>query len=199
MSALYLSTTDNVIDDLVTSYGYAEIDAGNAVDVFTRAAEGDKKAQKILDETAEALAILCINICRILDPEFIIIGGGMSQAGDTLLSLINCYFQKKSWTILDDTVRIILAKNASNSGIIGSALYASSCYYNRTKKREDDLMYSDALQCNHVDDFDGDTNYDNNAQRFKKKVKSLEVLNYMDSNSSFNYDRSDVSNANFIF
>lgn len=31
-------------------------------------------AQNIINETAEVLSVLCINICRMLDPEFIVIG-----------------------------------------------------------------------------------------------------------------------------
>ena len=117
-------------DDLVTQYDSVEIEMGGAVDVFTRAAGGDSSARQILDETAEALSILCINICRILDPEFIIIGGGMSRAGDSLLSLLHLHFRRRAWTILDDEVKIVLSQQGEHAGVIGAALHASACYYN---------------------------------------------------------------------
>ena len=116
-------------DDLVTKPDYTEIEIGNASDVFARAANGDENAQKILNETVDALSVLCINLCRILDPDFIIIGGGMSHAGDTLLSLLKSKFKSRSWTILDDEVQIVLANNAEHAGIIGAAMLASSSYH----------------------------------------------------------------------
>lgn len=155
----------------MTKYNYAEIEVGDAYDVFTRAADGDKNAQKILNETVEALSISCINLCRILDPDFIIIGGGMSQAGGTFLSLIKNDFKRKSWTILDDEVKIVLANNAKHSGVIGAALHASSCYY---------TAQNDICQGNEIKD-------DNlNGESFQPlmKIKSKDVLNYMHSNSS---------------
>ena len=113
----------------MTKPNYTEIKIGNASDVFARAANGEETAQKILNETVDALSVLCINLCRILDPDFIIIGGGMSHAGDTLLSLLKSNFKSRSWTILDDEVQIVLANNAEHSGIIGAAMLASSSHH----------------------------------------------------------------------
>ena len=128
-STLLSYDLDNVTDDQGTMQDYTEIKIGNAHDVFIRAANGDRNAQKILNETVDALSVLCINLCRILDPDYIIIGGGMSQAGETLLSLLKSNFRRRSWTILNDEVKIVLANNAEHSGIIGAALLASSCHY----------------------------------------------------------------------
>ena len=43
--------------------------------VFEKAAAGDELATKIVEETAEHLAILCINICRVIDPATIFFAG----------------------------------------------------------------------------------------------------------------------------
>jgi len=52
---------------------YAFIDGdGNelphAKAVFEKAAQGNHLAQQVLEETSERLALLCINICRVVDP-----------------------------------------------------------------------------------------------------------------------------------
>lgn len=119
-----------------------------------------------IDESAEALSILCINICRILDPEFIIIGGGMSLAGDVLLSLIKTKFKNKAWTILDDNVQIVLASECSHAGVIGSALFALT-YYNDITDKQDGETWEPEL--------------------FERKIrpsKSVDVLSFMCSNTS---------------
>lgn len=161
--------TDNVTDDLIVQYESAEIEMGDATDVFTRAEQGDHSAQTILNETAEALATLCINICRILDPEFIIIGGGMSLAGDPLLSLIQTHFKNRAWNILDDDVRIVLSSNSDEAGIVGAALHASLCYI-----RAQDEVAADRVTI----DLNGQV-----AQAMKAS-RSVEVLNYMFNNSN---------------
>lgn len=42
-------------------------------------------------QTAEHLAVMVINICRIVDPEVIVFGGGLAAAGDALLEPIRRY------------------------------------------------------------------------------------------------------------
>lgn len=142
---------------------------GDATDVFTRAEQGDLSAQTILNETAEALALLCINICRILDPEYIIIGGGMSLAGEPLLSLILSNFKERSWDVLDDDVRIVLSSNSDEAGIVGAALHASLCYF-----RSQDELAMDRVTI----ELNGQV-----AQAMKAS-RSVEVLNYMLNNSN---------------
>ena len=160
---------DNVTDDLIIQYESAAIEMGDATDVFTRAEQGDLSAQTILNETAEALALLCINICRILDPEYIIIGGGMSLAGEPLLSLILSNFKERAWDVLDDDVRIVLSSNSDEAGIVGAALHASLCYF-----RSQDELAMDRVTI----ELNGQV-----AQAMKAS-RSVEVLNYMLNNSN---------------
>jgi ROK family len=162
----------------MTQYDSIKIELGDAADVFVRAGEGDEGAQTILNETAEGLSILCINICRILDPEFIIIGGGMSLAGDVLLEPIKKYFRSRSWTVLNDDVSIVIASNSNDAGIIGAALHAMTCFI-RTR---DDLAFETMI-----------LNSSPRTSSIIKASKSVEVLNYMHSNreSGSNKDLSD--------
>ena len=162
------------------------------MDVFTRYLAGDKKAEKIINETAESLSILCINISRILDPEYIIIGGGMSLAGDVFLNLILSNFQKRSWTVLDDNVRIVLASNGKNAGIIGAALHGSICN-NDTQK---DLMtessvhhYDKIVTSSEQEKVEESTSSESEKVTSPariKAVRSLDVLNYMHVNRDTN-------------
>ena len=97
-----------------------------AKEVFQRAQNGDQVAQVVLNETYECLAILCINLCRIIDPDVIIIGGGMALAGDVLLSSVKDYFVRRSWSVMKDSVVLVLGSNATQAGIIGAAMAAKN-------------------------------------------------------------------------
>jgi len=61
-----------------------------AKEVFEFAACGDEVAIRILDKTCECLAVMCINLCRVVDPQVIILGGGMSKAGNYFVSKSIC-------------------------------------------------------------------------------------------------------------
>ena len=65
------------------------VDEGQKVNAYlvTKAAEqGDKEASRIMRETGEWLGIGLSTVINLLNPEVIIIGGGVSLAGDVLFN-----------------------------------------------------------------------------------------------------------------
>lgn len=92
-------------------------------DVFARYATNDFNAVTVVEETAEHLAVMVINVCRVVDPDVIVFGGGLARAGETLLSCIRKYIAKKSWTVLPTEVELVTARS-DNAGVIGPALAA---------------------------------------------------------------------------
>ena len=85
---------------------------------------GDKLAKKITDETAKALAILCINVLHTTEPQRIVFAGGMIAAGDVLLNRIKDYFNEHIWNLKKETVEICFATLGEDAGIIGAAALA---------------------------------------------------------------------------
>jgi hypothetical protein len=67
-------------------------------------------------QTAKYIAVLCINLCRVLDLEVIILGGGMAQAGEDLLSRVKDMISANTWTVLPTNVRICLAQVIHHTG-----------------------------------------------------------------------------------
>jgi predicted NBD/HSP70 family sugar kinase len=49
------------------------------------AAEGDAAAQRLLGDAGRALGVAIANLCNILNPACVIVGGDLSGAGDVLL------------------------------------------------------------------------------------------------------------------
>ena len=60
-------------------------------DVFDAAANGDAVANEILDIVFQDLAEFLGNLCVTVDPEVVVIGGGVSKAGQPLLDGIRKY------------------------------------------------------------------------------------------------------------
>jgi glucokinase len=93
-------------------------------DVYDHLKTGDKLAKKITDETAKALAILCINALHATEPQRIVFAGGMIAAGDILLNRIKDYFNEQIWKLKKETVEICFATLGEDAGIIGAAALA---------------------------------------------------------------------------
>jgi len=93
-------------------------------DVYDHLKAGDKLAKKITDETAKALAILCINVLHTTEPARIVFAGGMIAAGDVLLNRIKDYFNEQIWHLKKETVEICFATLGEDAGIIGAAALA---------------------------------------------------------------------------
>jgi glucokinase len=94
-------------------------------DVYDHLKAGDKLAKKITDETAKALAILCINVLHTTEPARIVFAGGMIAAGDILLDRIKHYFNEQIWHLRKETVEICFATLGEDAGIIGAAALAA--------------------------------------------------------------------------
>lgn len=84
--------------------------------------QNDFSALKVIEESVESLAIMCINICRIVDPDAIILGGGMAKAGYQLLRLIENKMHELTWKVLPTDVKLYLSSSDGSAGIIGAAL-----------------------------------------------------------------------------
>jgi glucokinase len=96
----------------------------NSVDIASAARAGDALAARIWDETCMYLAIACVSIQHVLNPECVVFGGGLIGAGDQLLEPIRQHFERQSWRIAKDRPRIEFATLGDDAGIIGAAALA---------------------------------------------------------------------------
>ncbi len=93
--------------------------------LYEHLAKGDKLAKQITEETANALALLCVNILHATAPARIVFSGGMIAAGDALLQRIRHYFNEYIWKLKKETVEICFSTLGEDAGIIGAAAIAA--------------------------------------------------------------------------
>ncbi|MDD4526655.1 MAG: ROK family protein [Candidatus Margulisbacteria bacterium] len=84
------------------------------------AKQGDKFAQDIIEENAYYIGIGCVNIINILDPEAIIIGGGVSKIGDILFKAIRKTVQEHLSMVKNVKTEIIPATLGTDAGLLGT-------------------------------------------------------------------------------
>lgn len=92
--------------------------------IFETAAEGDAIAQVVVEDVAAYLGATIANIGNILNPERIVIGGGVSKAGDALLNPTKEYFKKYAFSAVADSTEIVIAELGNDAGVIGAAYLA---------------------------------------------------------------------------
>lgn len=90
-----------------------------AKDIFDEAKNGDSVALGLVDELGEILGSALSNIACVTNPEVIVIGGGVSKAGQILLDTIRKHFRETSFHACRDT-RFELASLGNDAGIYGS-------------------------------------------------------------------------------
>ncbi len=93
-------------------------------DVYEHLAAGDELAKEITDGTAKALAITCVNMLHVTEPQRILFAGGMIAAGDVLLNRIREYFQEQVWNLKEEPIEIMFATLGEDAGIFGAAALA---------------------------------------------------------------------------
>lgn len=93
--------------------------------VTSAAAEGDRSARDIMDRFAWWVALGLSNLANILDPELIVIGGGLITSGDVLMDPIRAAFvELVEAPAARTSLRIVPAALGAAAGAIGAALRA---------------------------------------------------------------------------
>lgn len=86
--------------------------------IFDSAKEGDKLANKLVEDLGQKLGSALANVACVCDPEVFVIGGGVSKAGMILVNVIQKYFIEKAFHACEGT-KFELAKLGNDAGIYG--------------------------------------------------------------------------------
>ncbi len=83
--------------------------------------QGDPAAVRILDETCEMLAAWMGSVISLLDPDLIVVGGGVSRIGEPLFSRLREQVPRRTINQFARETPIVPAQLAANVGVIGAA------------------------------------------------------------------------------
>ena len=88
-------------------------------DLFDAGDQGDPTALAILDQYYTLLGRFLANICCTIDPEVIVLGGGVSKTGQPIIDGVAKYFRKYAFHACQET-RIVLATLGNDAGAYGA-------------------------------------------------------------------------------
>lgn len=107
----YLTSTDK-------PSALRDVEDFSSKELFSFARQGDEAAQEILERVFDILGETIADACCLLDPELVVLGGGVSKAGQPLLDGVRRHFTAYMFHACKDT-RFALAELGNDAGIYG--------------------------------------------------------------------------------
>lgn len=92
-------------------------------DVFAEAAKGDVLSKEVFNEAVHALALGCLTVMRIIDPQVMAMSGGMTLAGPVLFDAVNAEIRRLAWK-LSVPITVVPAEVGNQAGFVGAAYAA---------------------------------------------------------------------------
>jgi glucokinase len=93
----------------------------SAKDVFDLAKKDDDLALMVADYVCDSLGFVLGNIANTLNPKYIVIGGGVSAAGEFLLNKVDKAMRANEFATIKDSTELRLASLGNGAGVIGAA------------------------------------------------------------------------------
>lgn len=88
------------------------------------AADGDGEAREILNKAGKALGLGLANVINLLNPGLVLLGGGVSQAGEILWQPMQQELNERVIRYTPQHVQVIPAALGSRSGLLGAVALA---------------------------------------------------------------------------
>ncbi|MHB9156385.1 MAG: ROK family protein [Endomicrobiales bacterium] len=93
--------------------------------VLTAAAhKGDSLAKTIWQEAGERLGIVLAGVINLLNPEMIVLAGGVSRAGELILKPLKETVKERAFITPAKACRVVISRYTQKLGVVGAALLA---------------------------------------------------------------------------
>ncbi len=98
---------------------------GGSPEVLALAAGGDAQARQVVVSAGQALGAAIAQLVNIVDPEAVILGGGLGLAGGLYRETLDEAMRKHVWSEWHHELPILPAELGNDAGLIGAALAAT--------------------------------------------------------------------------
>ncbi|MDH7569008.1 MAG: ROK family protein, partial [Armatimonadota bacterium] len=119
-----LAHADPRLGAVMTAKAGGNPDQISAEIAFDAAREGDAGGRRVLEETVEYLAIAVGNLLNLLNPQAVVLGGGVAEAGDLLLLPLRERVREYCMEPPYRAARILAAQNGYDAGVLGAVALA---------------------------------------------------------------------------
>lgn len=95
--------------------------ATTAKEAFALAAAGDAVMQPLVERVYRYIGMGCVSLINLLDPELIVLGGGVAQSGAPLFAAVSAYVAAHALGPRGRRTAIVPAELKTEAGLIGAA------------------------------------------------------------------------------
>jgi glucokinase len=88
--------------------------------VFEASKKGDPVATQVVRDTAHFLGVGVSNLINVLNPDIVVIAGGVTQAGDLLFDPLRAEIKRRAFKSLVDACRIVPGALPVSAGVVGA-------------------------------------------------------------------------------
>lgn len=111
------SGTETTLDEIVSG----KLEQITAATVYDAADAGDHFAQEVVKDTARYLGAGLANLVNILNPEMIVVAGGVTFAGESLFTPLREEVAKRAFKSAVERCSIVPAELPGTAGVVGAA------------------------------------------------------------------------------
>ncbi|MFR9725189.1 ROK family transcriptional regulator [Streptomyces sp. MS19] len=93
-------------------------------DVIARATEGDAGCRRVLSDSGQHLGVAAANLCNLVDPEIVVVGGQLAEAGEILLGPMRTVVEQRTMPSTAGPVRVVAAGLGPSAEVRGALAVA---------------------------------------------------------------------------
>jgi glucokinase len=101
------------------------LDELSARDVGQAAKDGNEIAVKVFGEVGDYIGIAVAGVVNVLNPDIVVIGGGVSNVGEPLFQAVRASVTRRAMGPSSECVKIEPAELGEDAGVIGAAMTAT--------------------------------------------------------------------------
>jgi glucokinase len=116
--------TPGSLEDAVGNHSVVRRSGGRFTmtrDLLAAAAAGDAEAEAVWAESVRALGAGIVSLINVLDPEVVILGGGIMAAGEQLMGPLRACMDSMEWKVEGRSVPLVFAMLGEMAGACGAA------------------------------------------------------------------------------
>jgi glucokinase len=108
-------------ESLLPSLVNGKLEEITAATVYEAVILGDPYANDVMRETAKFLGAGVANIINVLNPEMVVIAGGVTRAGDHLFVPLRAEVRRRAFRSAEEACQIVSGRLPGTAGVIGAA------------------------------------------------------------------------------
>ncbi|CAN5681631.1 glucokinase [soil metagenome] len=116
-------------ETILTELVGGKLDQITAATVYEAVVQGDAYADEVMKDTAKFLGVGIANIINILNPEMVVIAGGVTRAGEHLFDPLRAEVRKRAFRTAEEHARIVPGELPGTAGVVGAvAVFKQETY-----------------------------------------------------------------------